>query len=135
MEETKEKKELEQLTERELLVEIARQQRKSARSSRIAAAAAVVLALVFAALLLVAAPVVKQAGTTLVEAENVIVRAQGSLENVDELARNLNGMVTENTDAVNKALSQIGQVDIESLNQSIKELSDILTPLARLFNR
>lgn len=128
-------KPLEEMTEKELLVEIARQQRETAHSSHMAAAGAIALAVVFAVLLLIVAPVARRAGTTLAEAEKVVVQAQESLENVDELTGNLNSMVTSNTDAVNKALSQIGQLDIESLNRSIKELSDILTPLSRLFNR
>ena len=133
--EQKTEKALESMTEQELLTEIARQQRKAARSSRLAAAAAAVLAAVFVALLLVVTPVARRAGSTLEEAEQVVIQAQESLSKVDEMAENLNDMVTSNTDAVNKALSQIGQVDIESLNRSIQELSDILTPLARLFNR
>lgn len=133
--ETKKGNELEELTEHELLVEIARQQRREARSGRVAAVATVALAVVFAVLVLAALPAVQRAESALTEAEEMIVQAQTSLNNVDELTDNLNKMVTDNTDAVNKALSQIGQVDIDSLNRSIKELSDILSPLATLFGR
>ncbi len=119
--ERKQEKELENMTERELLIELARQQRKAARNSRLTAMAAVALALVFAVLLLAAVPVVRQ--------------AESALDRVNELTENLNCVISGNADSVTKALDQLSQLDIESLNRSIQNLAKILSPLSQLLDR
>lgn len=132
-------KKLENMTDTELLIEIAKGQRKEARSGRIAAIATVALALAFMITLSVFIPTavstLNKINTTLEEAENVAVAAQDSLGEIDEMVGNFNNVIVDNTDSVNKALSQVSEIDVDSLNRSIKELADILDPLARLLGR
>lgn len=130
---------LENMSDTELLIEIAKGQRKEAKSGRISAMATVALAIAFIITLSVFLPVavttLNKVNTTLAEAENVAVSAQKSLEEIDEMVGNFNKVVVDNTDSVNDALKKVGEIDIESLNKSIKELASILDPLARLFGQ
>ncbi len=132
-------KNLEEMSERELLIEIAKLQRKEARSGKVAAVATVVLALVLVLALGAAVPVVfdalGQMGDALAEVEQVAKDAQDSLKDVDVLVGNLNIVLEDNMDALNKTLTQVGEIDVESLNKSIEELGAILEPLAKLFKR
>lgn len=132
-------KKLEDMTEKELLIEIAKEQRKEALSGRISAAAIVilvlVLAVVFVRIMPIASSTLEQVNASLTEVEKLAVGVGQSLTEIDELVKNFNGVLVDNTDSVNKALSQVGEIDIESLNKSIKELSTILEPLAKLFGR
>ena len=81
-------KNLENLSERDLLIEIAKGQRKEAKSGRISATAMVCLVIAFIIALSVFVPLaantLEKVNTTLTEAENVAVSAQKSLEEIDE---------------------------------------------------
>ena len=50
------------------------------------------------------------------------------VDHVDKLAIN-------SEEGIQKALEQINSIDIESLNQAIQDLSDVVSPLARLMGR
>lgn len=130
---------LENMTDTELLIEIAKGQRKEAKSGRISAIATVALAIAFVITLSVFLPVavntLNKVNATLAEAENVAVAAQKSLDEIDGMVQNFNGVIVDNTDSVNTALSKVSEIDVNSLNRSIQELADILDPLARLFGR
>ncbi len=132
-------KNLENLSERELLIEIAKGQRKEARSGRISAIAIIALCL---AVVIALGTVIPTLATTLGkvydtldQAEKAAVSAQQSLKEVDELVGNFNDVVVDNSDSMNKAISRVSEIDVDSLNRSIEELASILDPLARLFGR
>lgn len=132
-------KKLEDMNEKELLIEIAKGQRKESRNGRISAAAILALsaALVIslAIFIPIAANTLGKVYTTLNEAEQVAIGAQKSLGEIDEMVNNFNGVIVDNTDSVNEALSKVKDIDVNSLNRSIKELADILDPLAKLFGK
>ena len=132
-------KKFESMTDTELLIEIAKSQRKETKSGRISAIATVALAIAFIITLSVFLPIavstLEKVNTTLTEAENVAIAAQESLDEIDSMVENFNGVIVDNTDSVNKALTKVGSFDVDSLNRSIEELASILDPLARLFGR
>ncbi len=132
-------KKYESMSDTELLIEIAKQQRKEAKSGRISAIAMICLVVAFVIALSVFVPLaantLEKVNTTLTEAENVAVSAQESLDEIDEMVNNFNGVIVDNTDSVNDALKKVGEIDVQSLNKSIEELASILDPLARLFGK
>ncbi len=132
-------KKFESMTDTELLIEIAKGQRKETKSGRISAIATVALAIAFIITLSVFLPIavstLEKVNTTLTEAENVAIAAQESLDEIDSMVENFNGVIVDNTDSVNKALNKVGSFDVDSLNRSIEELASILGPLAKLFGR
>ena len=65
---------------------------------------------------------------------DVLAHMGSSLDGMDTLTENANKMVTDNTDAVAEALAKLGGIDFETLNQAIRDLADVVEPLARLTN-
>ncbi len=147
-----EEKKIDEMNERELLAELLRQQKTSAKSGRILVG---ILAVIAVVAILAAALLVPRAIRTLNEAQELIEEGQTALAGVEEmvggieeitgnvdglvtdvsgLVSGVNGIVTENTEAVTEAIGKINDIDFESLNKSIQDLSDILEPLANFFN-
>lgn len=131
-------KQLEAMTDHDLLVELVRQQRKSSRHGTFLVLLMVVIAAVTVAAALILVP---KANRTQAEAEQLILNAQESLKEVDvmigsieDLSVNANTLVADNADAVTDAMEKIKNIDFDSLNASIKDLSEILEPLAKFFN-
>lgn len=62
-------------------------------------------------------------------------RAEDSLNEVDAMIENVNGLVADNTGALQETLQKLSTIDFEKFNQSIEELSEVIGPLARLFAR
>ena len=128
-------KKYESMSDTELLIEIARQQRKEAKSGRISAIAMICLVVAFVIALSVFVPLAANTLEKVNTTENVAVSAQESLDEIDEMVNNFNGVIVDNTDSVNDALKKVGEIDVQSLNKSIEELASILDPLARLFGK
>lgn len=68
-------------------------------------------------------------------AKDLADKASESLEGIDEMVSNVNSVVVENTSAVNEVISDFNDIDFETLNKAIKDLSDVVEPLANFFNR
>lgn len=86
--------------------------------------------------------------------QNVVPTAQKSLQTIGAVAEDLGQISNQLTEAdlaalvehvdqlavnseqgVQKALEQINAIDIDSLNQAIQDLSDVVSPLAKLMGR
>ena len=52
---------------------------------------------------------------------------------VDDMIANVDKVVVENTDAVNEVLGNFNSVDFNELNSAIKDLGDVVEPLAKFF--
>ena len=126
------------MTEHELLVELVRQQDETARRGKIFVA---LMAVVAAVALISALILIPNMSRTQAEAEQLILSAKTSLEevdvmvkNIEDLSVNVNTLVTDNADALTDSMEKIKNIDFNSLNRSIKNLSGILEPLAEFFN-
>ena len=51
------------------------------------------------------------------------------------MTRNLDRLVSSSEKGVQEALEQINSVDIDTLNQAISDLSDVISPLAKFFGK
>ena len=134
----KTREQLESMTEHELLVELVRQQDETARRGKIFVA---LMAVVAAVALISALILIPNMSRTQAEAEQLILSAKTSLEevdvmvkNIEDLSVNVNTLVTDNADALTDSMEKIKNIDFNSLNRSIKNLSGILEPLAEFFN-
>lgn len=113
----------EEMTDRELMEELVRQQTKDTKNQRITAIVNTLLLVILGVICLVLVP---RAVTTLNQANEVLEEAQTTLTNV-------NTLVEDNTEYVTESTRKISEIDIDTLNQSIQDLSDIISPLADLF--
>lgn len=75
---------------------------------------------------------------TLAGVESLTRTAETALTTANAAADNANRLVADNADAVAEAMEKFNSVDFDSLNRAVKDLADIVAPLARvsnLFNR
>ena len=105
--------------------------RQTLRFVRIGTCASLALILIIAVALLVAVPRVMR----------TLDHMEQTLSSIDELAVSAdtaldaaNVMIEGNADAVTEAMQKFNSVDFENLNKAIKDLSDVVEPLARVSN-
>ncbi|MBP5262567.1 MAG: hypothetical protein J6Z43_10635 [Clostridiales bacterium] len=135
-----------EMSEHDLLVAMLKAQEKDARRGLASAIAGFTLAAVFAVAFMILIPVAitslrnidkaVQNCTVMIENATVTIeQAQTTLTGIDSMTENVNGVVTDNTQAVSDALEEINSIDIDQLNQAIADLSSVVRPLAQLFGR
>lgn len=56
------------------------------------------------------------------------------VQNVDSLVSDVGILVGDSQSAVNEAMTKLNTLDLEALNQAIKDLSDVIEPLAKFAN-
>ena len=85
---------------------------------------------------------VPRVSTTLEHINAVAVKAEDSLEKVDEMTASmddasdhLNELVNANGEALSSAVKSLSEVDFEGLNKAIKDLQDAIGPMANFMNR
>ena len=55
--------------------------------------------------------------------------------NLDEMLGNVNTLVETSEKSVEQTVKKLDDIDLDSLNKAIKDLSTIIAPLAKLFKR
>ncbi|MBE7007756.1 MAG: hypothetical protein E7422_01185 [Ruminococcaceae bacterium] len=60
--------------------------------------------------------------------------AEDALTAANAAADSANKLLAENADAVSEAMDKFNSVDFDSLNKAIKDLADIVEPLAKVSN-
>ena len=73
-------------------------------------------------------------GPVLVEVKGLLENVDGLLTNVDGLVGDVDTLVTTTQDGLEDTLEKIGKVDFDMLNKAIKDLADVVEPLAEFFN-
>ena len=136
---------LEQMSEKELLVELTYQQQKASRRTfQLMIVGAAVVALLLIVSIIVVPRVVKtlkgadsaitEAEATLTGLQGVVETAGGTIKGIDTMVTGVNDLVEDNSEALTEAISKISTIDFEKLNSSIGDLQAILEPLAKFFN-
>ena len=142
----KSKDEFSVLSDRELLIELLKEQKKASKRSLITAISLVAICLIFGAAVLVIVPKVNATlnnayqaidniEAVVANADKAIGSVEKSLDGIDQMVKNVDKVVVDNTDSVSKTVDRMSSIDIASLNKSIKDLSDIIEPLAKFFRR
>jgi predicted PurR-regulated permease PerM len=62
-------------------------------------------------------------------------RAEESLDAVDAMIENVNGLVEDNTGALQETIQKLNAIDFEKFSNSINQLNEVIGPLAKLFAR
>lgn len=136
-----EHQELTQIVEK--LERSAKQQMKAARLQCVFSAAAAVCCAVLLIAVVGVMPkllslvettetLAQRANTVLTDLETVTSDlAEAELE---EMVENVNILVDQSKDGVAVAVEKIDAIDIETLNQAIRDFSDVVEPLAKFFN-
>ena len=140
------KKGFSEMSDRDLMIALLKEQKKTSRRSLITASALVAICLIIGIAVLVVVPTVistlNNAYKALDGIQNVVSNAdkaiasvEQSLVGIDEMVKNVDKVVVDNTDSVTKTVDRMSNIDVATLNKSIKELSEIIEPLAKFFRR
>lgn len=130
----------------ELLKELVANSKKQLFYSRIAAFAALAAAAVLIICLIrIVPPVLKtvnQVNDIMVQVSETIELADTAIENVTQMSlaitdmgNNMDTFITENAESVEQIMQKLDQIDFEGLNSAIKDLGDVVEPLANFFGR
>lgn len=156
-------KELENLDNHALLVELNRSQRQNSRWQLIAGAAVMaIVAIMLTAALIVVPRTMKLMGdiqasveaidtlieetetsmgkvsTMLDEISPAVEGLDQSMEGIDEMVSGINSLVTDNSENLAEAIEKLNSIDFETLNKAIQELETTVEPLSKFlgaFNR
>ena len=56
------------------------------------------------------------------------------VEDVDALVANVDGLVATSQEGVEQTIEKLNAIDFDALNKAIKDLSDVIEPIAKFFN-
>ena len=130
----------------ELLQQMEKSNRKQVAYARLQFVFSLIAAVCCVALLLVGVKILpqlqeatKQAETVLENLETVTTELaqadlSGMVENIDALVTNVDGLVGTSQAGVEETMKQINGIDFDALNDAIKDLSNVIEPIAKFFN-
>ena len=118
-------------------------QKKEARNSKILSIAAICVATALLISLAIVVPKVfrfiGQLEETVMEVDNLLVDVKsitkdvnGLADNVNSLVDNTNNMVTDNMGAITEIVQSLNEIDFDTLNKAITDLSDVVEPLGNM---
>jgi len=120
--------------EAELLQKIMDAQQRSVRSARITAIAVVVLVAALVVSLMVLVPsflnTMNEAHVTMENTQELIRRANTSLEKLDSMAENVDGIVREGGENMGRVIEVLDAIDLEALSNSIRKFSQVIDSLS-----
>ena len=130
----------------DLLEQMEKANRKQVAYARLQFIFSVIAAICCILLLLAGVKVLPQLQEAALQAETVLTNletvttelAQADLigmgENVDALVTNVDGLVGTSQEGVEQTMAKINAIDFDALNDAIKDLSDVIEPIAKFFN-
>ena len=133
-------------TRDELLQRIAEQTKKRVFYARISAICGGILTMAVVIALLILVPsllkTIHQVNGVAAEAEETLAQAQDALAGVDEMtdavtsmSENMDTFVTENAVSIEQVMKKLEAIDFEGLNGAIKDLGDVVEPMAKFFGK
>ena len=126
---------MEQGTTLELLEEIRKQNQKNLMYQRVSTA----LMLIFVVILLLLVPNVVStlhiASDTLKNANEAVLHANDAITQMEGTLDSIQTLVTSSGSGMEEAISKMNSIDIETLNDAIQDLSEVVQPMADFFGR
>ena len=130
-------------TDLDVLKQILTYQKKEARNSKILSIAAICVATALLISLAIVVPKVfrfiGQLEETVMEVDNLLVDVKSITKDVNDLADNVNSlvdntnnMVTDNMGAITDIVQSLNEIDFDTLNKAITDLSDVVEPLGNM---
>lgn len=134
------------MEEKELLETLVKNSEKQLFYSRIAAVAAMIFTAALVICLIIIVPsvmrTVNQANEVMEQASETITLADAAIESVTQMSQsittmgnNMDSFITENSESVQQIMKKMDEIDFEGLNSAIKDLGDVVQPLANFFGK
>ncbi len=124
------------MEEKDRIIELLEKQNRTAKLQCalmvVSALCCVVLALLVLSVMPRVEGVISQMGNVLTNLEQVTLQlAQADL---DGMAANVDALVTTGQESLKQTMEKLDAIDFDALNKAIKDLADIIEPLAKFFN-
>lgn len=113
----------------ELLENMKKSSQKNLMYQRITTVLMLVFVLAVLALVPTAFSTLNSAKTALDHMDEAITEMETALESVEDLADDAETAIT----SAETALEKVGEIDIETLNEAITDLSDVVEPMSEFF--
>lgn len=113
----------------ELLEDMKKSSQKNLMYQRITTVLMLVFVLAVLALVPTAFSTLNSAKTALDHMDEAITEMETALESVEDLADDAETAIT----SAETALEKVGEIDIETLNEAITDLSDMVEPMSEFF--
>ncbi len=127
------------LSEKQLLEEILKAQKKTLLGTRIVAVAAVGICVAVCISLGILVPKVittlDNVNDAVARTETLVASAEQSLSEIDGMITNVNDLVLDNTESLEQAMENLNSINFDELNQAIQDLGDVVEPLANFVNK
>ena len=119
----------------EILERLEKNSRKQLLHARLQTLFSIVCALFCGILLVTLLQFMPQLESLVSQADNLLrdldtVTKELSKLDLSQMVENINALVTTSQSGVEEALSKINDIDFTALNQAVKDLSDVVNPLA-----
>lgn len=141
-----EDKEVQKTTENSLLEELVSNSRKQLFYARIRTVAALAIAVSLVICIVMVVPkalaTVQKANDIMEQASETITLANAAIESVTSMSEsiatmgdNMDTFITDNSETMTEVMGKIEGIDFEGLNSAIKDLGDVVEPLANFFGK
>ena len=139
-------KEVQKTTENSLLEELVNNSQKQLFYERVRTVAALVIAVSIVMGIVLVVPkalvTVQKANDIMEQASETIILANAAIESVTSMSvsitttgDNMDNFITDNSEAMTEVMEKIEGIDFEGLNSAIKDLGDVVEPLANFFGK
>ena len=130
----------------ELLEKMEKSSRKQVRYARLQCIFSVVAAVCCVVLLLTGMKVLPELQKTAAQAETVLSNLESvtteladadlssMVSNVNDLVGDVDALVAASQTGVEQTMEKLDAIDFDALNDAIKDLSDVIEPIAKFFN-
>ena len=139
-------KEVQKTTEHSLLEELVNNSQKQLFYERVRTVAALVIAVSIVMGIVLVVPkalvTVQKANDIMEQASETIILANAAIESVTSMSEsittmgdNMDTFITDNSETMTEVMEKIEGIDFEGLNSAIKDLGDVVEPLANFFGK
>ena len=139
-------KEVQKTTENSLLEELVNNSQKQLFYERVRTVAALVIAVSIVMGIVLVVPkalvTVQKANDIMEQASEPIILANAAIESVTSMSEsittmgdNMDNFITDNSETMTEVMEKIEGIDFEGLNSAIKDLGDVVEPLANFFGK
>ena len=139
-------KEVQKTTENSLLEELVNNSQKQLFYERVRTVAALVIAVSIVMGIVLVVPkalvTVQKANDFMEQASETIILANAAIESVTSMSEsittmgdNMDTFITDNSETMTEVMEKIEGIDFEGLNSAIKDLGDVVEPLANFFGK
>lgn len=139
------KSNLENMSEKEILIELLKEQRGETRARKIIAGIMIAIFVLIAAALIYIVPkavaVVNEVQAATAKLTDVVGTVESkvdmidsTIKDIDGMVKNVDNLVVSNTENLSEAVEKLNSIEFDTLNKAINDFAATVQPVANFFN-